>query len=180
MDSAIPEYPVLFSKFSNALIGPEDGIEKSPQTNQLDYEVELVVVIGREASQVSQSEAHNYIAGYTIGNDVTARDMQNRTSQWLQGKSIDRSTPIGPWVVTSGERVNTENFSIVCDINGEQRQASTTNKFIFNIALLIEYISHLITLQPGDIILTGTADGVDVAMNPPQFLVDHDQIILGT
>lgn len=178
MDSALPEYPVLFSKFSNALIGPEDVIEKSPQTNQLDYEVELVVVIGREASQVSQSEAYNYIAGYTIGNDVTARDMQNRTSQWLQGKSIDRSTPIGPWVVTSDEMVNPENLNIVSFINGEQRQASTTNQFIFNIPFLIEYISHLITLQPGDIILTGTPDGVGVAMNPPQFLVEHDQITL--
>jgi len=178
MDSALPEYPVLFSKFSNALIGPEDEIEKTPATNQLDYEVELVVVIGREASQVSQAEAYDYIAGYTIGNDVTARDMQNRTSQWLQGKSIDRSTPIGPWVVTSDDMVNPENLNIASYVNGEQRQASTTNQFIFNIPVLIEYISHLITLQPGDIILTGTPDGVGVAMNPPQFLVANDQITL--
>src|SRR5690625_8050761 len=91
----------------------DDEIKKTPTTNQVDYEVELVVVIGREASQVSQSEAYNYIAGYTIGNDVTARDMQNRTSQWLQGKSIDRSTPIGPWVVTSDEMVNPVNMN--CD-----------------------------------------------------------------
>src|SRR5690625_8018834 len=113
MDSALPEYHVLFSKFSNALIGPEDESEKAPATNQLDYEVELVVVIGREASQVSQAEAHNYIAGYTIGNDVTARDMQNRSSQWFQGRSIDRSTPIGPWAVTSDERVNPVDIDIV-------------------------------------------------------------------
>lgn len=178
MDSELPEYPVLFSKFSNALIGPEDVIEKSPLTNELDYEVELVVVIGKEASQVSQSEAYDYIAGYTIGNDVTARDMQKRTSQWLQGKSIDRSTPIGPWIVTSDEMESPENVKIASYINGEQRQASTTSQFIFNIPFLVEYISHLITLQPGDIILTGTPDGVGVAMNPPQFLVANDQITL--
>src|SRR5699024_9052825 len=99
----IPAYPVLFAKFSNALIGPGDAIEKSPLTEKLDYEAELAIVIGREASHVSKVDAYDYIAGYTIGNDISARDLQKRTPQWLQGKTLDKSTPVGPWVVTADE-----------------------------------------------------------------------------
>lgn len=170
MKSNLPEHPVLFAKFSNALIGPEDDIQKSPLTNQLDYEVELVVVIGKEASEVSKQDAFDYIAGYTIGNDTSARDLQKRTPQWLQGKSHDKSTPVGPYVVTSDEIADPGNLGIRASVNGEQRQASTTNKLIFDIPTLVEFISSMMTLQPGDIIFTGTPHGVAAGMNPPRFL----------
>ncbi|WP_106498211.1 fumarylacetoacetate hydrolase family protein [Lentibacillus sp. Marseille-P4043] len=178
MKSDIPDYPVLFAKFSNALIGPEDNIEKSPSTNKLDYEVELAVIIGKEASHVNKANALNYIAGYSIGNDISARDLQKRTPQWLQGKTLDRSTPVGPWVVTKDEIGDPNNLSICSYVNGEKRQDSNTSHFIFDVPYLIEFISGLITLKPGDIILTGTPNGVGFAMDPPQFLRDGDRVKL--
>lgn len=176
MKSQLPEHPVLFAKFNNALIGPGDQIEKTPYTKQLDYEVELVVIIGRTASLVKQAKAYKYIAGYTIGNDITARDLQKRTPQWLQGKSLNNSTPIGPWIITADEISDPNNLTIRSYVNGEERQNSNTNKFIFDIPYLIEFISHLITLQPGDMIMTGTPDGVGIAMNPPQLLQIGDVV----
>lgn len=176
MNSNLPDYPVLFAKYVTALIGPEDAIEKSTLTNKLDYEAELTVVIGKTTTNVKREDAYNYIAGYTIGNDVSARDLQKRTPQWLQGKSIDKSTPIGPWVVTVDDVADPDNLSIRTYVNGEIRQDSNTSKFIFDIPYLIEFISHLITLKPGDIILTGTPDGVGVAMNPPHFLTEGDTV----
>ncbi|SHG49770.1 fumarylacetoacetate hydrolase family protein [Ornithinibacillus halophilus] len=178
MDSNIPDYPVLFAKYQNALIGPEDRIEKSNQTGKLDYEVELTVVIGKEASNVKREEALDYIAGYTIGNDISARDLQKRTPQWLQGKSLDRSTPIGPWIVTADEVGNPGNLAIQSSVNGEVRQSSNTNKLMFDVPFLIEFISELITLQPGDIILTGTPEGVAMGMDSPKFLQVGDKITL--
>jgi len=178
MDSDVPEIPVLFGKFNNALIGPEDVIEKSSYTNKLDYEVELGVVIGRKAKYVKRRQAYEYIAGYTIGNDISARDLQKRTSQWLQGKNLDRSTPIGPWIVTKDEIPHPDQLSVYAFVNGEKRQASHTSQLIFDIPYLIEFISHMITLKPGDIVLTGTPDGVGFAMNPPQFLRSGDIVTL--
>ncbi len=178
MKSSLPEYPVLFAKFSNALVGPEDDIQKSPLTDQLDYEVELVIVIGKEASEIKKEDAFHYIAGYTIGNDTSARDLQKRTPQWLQGKSHDKSTPIGPYVVTADEIADPENLGIRAFVNGEKRQESTTQELIFTIPILIEFISNLMTLQPGDIIFTGTPHGVGAGMNPPQFLSAGDVVTL--
>ncbi|WP_010097870.1 fumarylacetoacetate hydrolase family protein [Ornithinibacillus scapharcae] len=178
MNSDIPEYPVLFAKFANALIGPEDDIEKTPLTEKLDYEVELTILIGKEASQVKREDALDYIAGYTIGNDVTARDLQKRTPQWLQGKTIDRSTPIGPWIVTPDEIGNPGALDVRCYVNGELRQSSNTEKFIFDIPTLIEFISGLITLKPGDVIMTGTPEGVAFGMDQPKFLQDGDLVTL--
>ncbi|WP_269409822.1 fumarylacetoacetate hydrolase family protein [Lentibacillus daqui] len=178
MKSDIPEIPVLFAKFPNALIGPEDAIEKAKVTNKLDYEVELAVVIGKEASQITKAEALDYVAGYTIGNDTSARDLQKRTPQWLQGKTHDRSTPIGPWVVTADDIRDPHNLSIRSFVNGEKRQDSNTNKLIFDIPFLLEFISDFITLEPGDIIMTGTPNGVGVAMDPPQFLKAGDVVTL--
>lgn len=178
MGSELHEYPVLFSKFNNALIGPDDSIEKSPLTNKLDYEVELVVMIGKEASEVKQEDAYEYIAGYTIGNDISARDLQKRTPQWLQGKTLDRSTPIGPWMVSADEISNPESLNIRSFVNGELRQQSNTSHFIFNIPFLIEFISNIMTLQPGDLIFTGTPDGVGMGMNPQQFLNEGDVVTL--
>ncbi|MBP1969434.1 acylpyruvate hydrolase [Virgibacillus natechei] len=178
MKSDLPEYPVLFAKFNNALIGPEDAIEKPEVTTKLDYEVELAVVIGKETSKVSQEDALDYVAGYTIGNDISARDLQKRTPQWLQGKTLDRSTPIGPWVVTSDEMTEPSDLAIRSYVNGEVRQSSTTSNLIFDVPYLIEFISNLITLKPGDIILTGTPDGVGFAMDPPQYLTGGDVVTL--
>src|SRR5699024_10804952 len=142
------------------LIGPEEEIQKTALTEKLDYEVELTIVIGREATEIKREDALNYVAGYTIGNDTTARDLQKRTPQWLQGKAIDRTTPIGPWVVTPDEIGDPANLSIRSFVNGEKRQESNTSKLIFDIPYLIEFISNLITLEPGDLIMTGTPDGV--------------------
>ncbi|AXI09971.1 FAA hydrolase family protein [Oceanobacillus zhaokaii] len=178
MQSDIPEYPVLFAKFNNALIGPEDAIETSDVTKKLDYEVELALVIGKEATKVKREEALSYIAGYTIGNDTSARDLQKRTPQWLQGKTLDRCTPIGPWVVTGDEISEPGNLAIRSFVNGMERQSSNTSHLIFDIPFLVEFISNLITLNPGDIILTGTPDGVGFAMDPPQFLKDGDVVAL--
>jgi len=177
MGSELQEYPVLFSKFSNALVGPEDAIEKNALTNMLDYEVELVAMIGKEASKVKREGAYKYIAGYTIGNDISARDLQKRTPQWLQGKTLDRSTPIGPWVVTTDE-FKPDNIGVRSYVNGELRQQSNTRHFIFNIPYLIEFISNLITLQPGDLIFTGTPDGVGMGRKPQQFLQAGDMVTL--
>ncbi|MHA6250561.1 fumarylacetoacetate hydrolase family protein [Oceanobacillus sp. CAU 1775] len=176
MKGDIPEIPVLFGKFSNALIGPEDAIIKPNMTEKLDYEAELTLIIGKEASQVSQEDAYDYIAGYTIGNDTTARDLQKRTPQWLQGKTIDNTTPIGPWVVPATLINDPGNLEIKSYVNGEMRQSSNTSKFIFDIPYLIEFISSIIRLEPGDIIMTGTPDGVGTAMNPPQYLEKDDVV----
>lgn len=178
MESDVPEAPVLFAKFANALIGPDDAIEKPTITDQLDYEVELGIVMGQQAKNVKKSDAYDYIAGYTIGNDITARDLQKRTPQWLQGKTLDRTTPIGPWIITADEVPNPDSLAVRSYVNGEERQNSNTSKFIFDIPTLIEYISKIVTLQPGDIILTGTPDGVGVAMDPPEYLQDGDVVSL--
>lgn len=178
MKGDVPEFPVLFAKFDNALIGPEDVIEKSAATNKLDYEVELAVVIGKEATHVSKEDALDYVAGYTIGNDISARDLQKRTPQWLQGKTLDRSTPIGPWIVTADEIGDPSNLAVRSYVNGEKRQSSNTSHLIFDIPYLMAFISNLITLKPGDIILTGTPDGVGFAMDPPQFLNDGDVVAM--
>ncbi|HLR14737.1 MAG TPA: fumarylacetoacetate hydrolase family protein [Bacillota bacterium] len=178
MKGEIPEIPVLFSKFPNALIGPEDNIHKSKQTDKLDYEVELTIVIGKEASQVKQEDAYDYIAGYTIGNDTTARDIQKRTLQWLQGKTMDHTSPFGPWVVLKEDIPAPDQLEVRTFVNDELRQQSNTNKLIFDIPFLIEFISGLITLQPGDMIMTGTPEGVGAGMNPPTFLEDGDIVRL--
>ncbi|MFC4402665.1 fumarylacetoacetate hydrolase family protein [Gracilibacillus xinjiangensis] len=178
MGSEIPEFPVVFSKFSNALIGPEDDIHKISATKKLDYEVELAVVIGKKTSNVNKTDVHDYLAGYTMGNDVSARDLQKRTVQWLQGKSLDHTTPIGPWLVTKDEITDPSNLAIKSFVNGEIRQSSNTKHLIFDIPFLVSFISELITLNPGDIILTGTPDGVGMAMDPPQYLQHGDTVRL--
>ncbi|GAB2568484.1 fumarylacetoacetate hydrolase family protein [Gracilibacillus alcaliphilus] len=178
MGSEMPQYPVLFSKFTNAMIGPEDVIHKSAATEALDYEVELTVVMGKKASKVLKEEALDYVAGYTIGNDVSARDLQKRTPQWLQGKSLDHTTPFGPWMVTKDEIPNPGELKVESFVNGVRRQSSNTKHFIFDIPYLIEFITNLITLEPGDMIMTGTPDGVGFAMNPPKLLEDGDVVTM--
>jgi 2-keto-4-pentenoate hydratase/2-oxohepta-3-ene-1,7-dioic acid hydratase in catechol pathway len=176
MKRDIPEYPVLFAKFSNTVSGPEDTIPLPSITEKLDYEAEFTVVIGKTAKDVPLDEALDYVAGYTIVNDVTFRDLQKRTLQWLQGKSPDGSAPMGPWLVTKDEIPDPTGLEIFLTVNGEERQRSNTSNLVFSVPRLIEYISSIMTLEPGDVILTGTPGGVGVAMDPPTFLKDGDVV----
>jgi len=178
MKSDIPDFPVLFAKFDNAMIGPEDDIHYPSITEKLDYEVELTVVIGKTASKVKKEDAFDYIAGYTLANDTSARDLQKRTPQWLQGKSLDHTTPVGPWVVTKEEVDNPHELAIRSYVNGEVRQSSNTEHLIFDIPFLINFISEIMTLEPGDIILTGTPHGVGLAMEPSGLLQEGDRVKL--
>jgi 2-keto-4-pentenoate hydratase/2-oxohepta-3-ene-1,7-dioic acid hydratase in catechol pathway len=157
----VPKQPVLFNKYNNAL-NRHNGRIKLPvdAAKKFDYEVELVMVIGREAKSVSEADALSYVAGYATGNDFTARDLQLETGgQWMIGKTPDQFAPIGPYMVTA-DQINPDNLKLECRANGETRQSSNTSDFIFNARQQISYISRVITLKPGDIIFTGTPEGV--------------------
>jgi 2-keto-4-pentenoate hydratase/2-oxohepta-3-ene-1,7-dioic acid hydratase in catechol pathway len=159
--SPIPKQPVLFNKF-NTTLNHHNGTIKLPVdfANRFDYEVELVMAIGREAKAVSEADALSYVAGYATGNDFTARDLQLETGgQWMVGKTPDQFAPIGPYLVTA-DQIDPDNLKLECRVNGETRQSSNTNDFIFNTRKMISYISRVITLKPGDIIFTGTPQGV--------------------
>jgi acylpyruvate hydrolase len=176
MGRNLPEIPVIFAKFNNTVIGPEDDIPHFPITEQLDYEAEFSCVIGKRAKNVKQEDALEYVAGYTIVNDVTARDLQRRTIQWLQGKTVDGSAPMGPWLVTKDEVPNPEDLDVVLKVNGEERQHSNTKELVFNVKKLVEFLSSIATLEPGDVICTGTPGGVGFARNPKVFLKDGDVV----
>ncbi|HEV2962173.1 MAG TPA: fumarylacetoacetate hydrolase family protein [Candidatus Angelobacter sp.] len=157
----IPKQPVLFSKFNNAL-HPHNKQLRLPVeiASKFDYEVELVIVMGREARNVSEANALSYVAGYSTGNDFSARELQLETGgQWMLGKTPDHFAPIGPYLVTA-DQIDPDNLKIECRVNGETRQSSSTSDFIFNTSKVISYISRYITLKPGDIIFTGTPEGV--------------------
>ena len=171
-----PESPLIFSKCTTALIGPEDAIRLPRISDKIDYEAELAVVIGKEARSVAASDAYDYIAGYTIMNDVTARDLQRRERQWARAKGLDTFAPCGPWLVTTDEIADPHSLDIELRVNGESRQRSNTNDLIFKIPQLIEFISQDLTLKPGDIISTGTPSGVGVYSSPPVFLRAGDKI----
>lgn len=157
----IPRQPILFSKFNNAL-HPHNKPVRLPVeiASKFDYEVELVIVMGKEASNVSEADALSYVAGYATGNDFSARELQLETGgQWMLGKTPDHFAPLGPYLVTA-DQVNPDNLKVECRVNGEVRQSSSTADFIFSTAKVISYISRYITLKPGDIIFTGTPEGV--------------------
>jgi len=159
MGRALPEYPTLFAKFPEALIGANDDIEVPSYADQeVDWEGELAIVIGRTARQVSESDAADHIAGYTVANDVSMRDYQNRTLQWLQGKTFERTCPIGPVLVTADEFV--VGATLTTTVDGETKQLDSTGDLVFGPSALVEYVSHIVTLQAGDVILTGTPGGV--------------------
>lgn len=166
LKAAIPETPVLFSKFNNALAAHKQVIKLPETAEKFDYEAELVIIIGREARRVSKEEAPAYIFGYTAGNDLTARDLQSRTHQWLLGKTCDGFAPIGPYVVTADE-IDPGHLSISCEVNGTVRQSSNTSNLIFDCATIVSYASQYMTLKPGDIIFTGTPGGV-MSGYPPE------------
>lgn len=156
---AIPSSPILFSKFNNALTAHLEPITIPQGTEQMDYEAELVIVIGKTAKNVSEAEALSYVFGYTVGNDLSARDLQMRSGQWLLGKTSDGFAPVGPYIVT-GEGIDPNNLSIECTVNGVTVQKGNTSNMIFNCATVISYASHYMTLKPGDLIFTGTPAGV--------------------
>jgi acylpyruvate hydrolase len=176
MGRGLPEFPVVFAKFSNTIVGPQDDIPFYPVSEQLDYEAEFAFVVGKRARNVAQADALQYVAGYTIVNDVTYRDIQRRTLQWLQGKTVEGSAPMGPWLVTADELQDPSGLEVVLTVNGEPRQRSNTANLVFSVPYLVEFLSGLMTLEPGDIILTGTPGGVGVARDPQVFLKDGDVV----
>jgi acylpyruvate hydrolase len=172
----IPPAPVLFAKFRNSLIGPHDTIILPRVSNEIDYEAELAVIIGRPCKDVVEKEALSYVAGYTIMNDVSARDLQMRTSQWTAGKAIDTFAPMGPGIVPASEIPNPQALTLSTRVNGQTLQHASTELMIFSVAYTIAYISSFMTLMPGDIIATGTPAGVGFIRKPPIFLRDGDVV----
>lgn len=174
----LPEYPSLFSKLPTCVIGPDAPIEIVPAlSEQVDWEVELTLVIGRTGRDIPASQAFDYVFGYTVGNDVSARDIQFRHgAQYFKGKSLDTFAPIGPWIVTADEIPNPGNLGIRLSLNGVQKQSSNTSELIFDVPAIIASLSQGTTLEAGDLILTGTPSGVGFARTPPEFLKDGDVV----
>jgi 2-keto-4-pentenoate hydratase/2-oxohepta-3-ene-1,7-dioic acid hydratase in catechol pathway len=172
----IPEAPVVFTKPASTVIGPGANIPRhAAVTQQLDYEAEIGVVIGKAGRGIRKADALAHVFGYTLINDVTARDLQKRHRQWFLGKSLDGFCPMGPYVVTADE-LDPANIDVRCWVNGELRQSSNSRDLIFDIPTLIETISAGIELQPGDVIATGTPAGVGIGFNPPRFLQTGDVV----
>jgi acylpyruvate hydrolase len=173
----MPTYPVLFTKFAASLVGPTDDIVLPPESQQVDYEAELVVVIGRAGRRIPREAALDHVLGYTVANDVTMRDYQYKTHQWLQGKAWDRSTPLGPELVTPDE-ADVSAASVRTVLNGETLQSSDTSKFLFDIPTLVATVSEFTELLPGDLILTGTPGGVGYRRDPQVFLRNGDTVVV--
>ncbi|POM24353.1 Ureidoglycolate lyase [Actinomadura rubteroloni] len=171
----LPTYPVLFPKFASNLIGHGAAITLPPESEQVDYEAELAVVIGRGGRRIAREDAFDHVLGYTICNDVTMRDFQYKTHQWTQGKAWDDSTPLGPVLVTPDE-LDPGRLAISLRLNGEEMQSSTTDLLIFDIPELIAVTSQFTRLEPGDVILTGTPGGVGFRRDPQVFLADGDVV----
>ncbi len=171
-----PEQPVVFMKPNTTVIGPNDKIIKRSFVKQLDYEAELAIVIGKQAKDIAISEAPNYVFGYTILNDVSARDFQFKGSQWTPGKSFDTFAPIGPCITTRKQLPNINNLAIKTWVNGELRQDGNTRDMIFSVSEIIYHLSRIMTLKPCDIIATGTPSGVGMAMRPQKWLNSGDRI----
>jgi 2-keto-4-pentenoate hydratase/2-oxohepta-3-ene-1,7-dioic acid hydratase in catechol pathway len=171
-----PPHQVWFTKAVTSVNAPFAPIEIAKTGPFVDYEVELVAVIGKPGRHVSKSEAPKHIFGYCVGNDVTERAWQHRTPQWSLGKSFDTHAPIGPWITTADEVEDPHNLGLRCFVNGEKRQHSNTRHLVFNIWDQIEHLSQAMTLEPGDLIFTGTPGGIGAAMNPRRFLKAGDKV----
>lgn len=171
----LPTYPVMFPKYASNLIGPTDDIALPPEATQVDYEGELAVVIGKPGRRIRVDDGEDHVLGYAVCNDITMRDYQYKTHQWMQGKAWDNSTPIGPYVITPGETDLTA-AGITTTLNGEVVQKSDLSHLIFNIPQLIATVSEFTALHPGDVILTGTPSGVGYRRNPQLFLHDGDTV----
>lgn len=177
-DEELPEHPAFFSKASGTLIGPEDLIPAHPDvTSSLDYEVELTIVFGEPGRDIPRDGALDHVFGYTVGNDVSAREVQRRHGgQWLKGKSLDGLCPLGPWIVTSDEIPDPQSLEVSTRVNSEERQRSTTDRMIFEVADLISRLSEGMTLRSGDVLLTGTPEGVAMGMESPRYLAPGDVV----
>lgn len=172
----VPDHPILFMKANSAIVGPNDDVVMPRGSKKTDWEVELGVIIGREAKYVSKDDALDYVAGYCVCNDVSERSFQTElTGQWTKGKSCDTFGPIGPWFVTANEVNDPQNLDLSLDVNGKRMQTGNTSKMIFTVAEIIEHLSGLFTLHPGDVIATGTPPGVGMGMKPdPHYLKAGD------
>ena len=179
-DNEIPDEPVLFSKFPTSVVGPDDAVRWDPDyTEKVDYEAELVAVIGERARRVDPEDALDHVAGFTVGNDVSARDLQHGDGQWVRGKSLDTFAPTGPDLVTTDEVGDPHDLDISAEINGERLQESSTENLIFGVDELISFCSQAFTLEPGDLVFTGTPPGVGVYREPPVLLGDGDSVTIG-
>jgi len=172
----LPKAPLLFAKWPNTLIGDGDAVVLPPESTQVDYEAELGVVIGAKAKRVSERDALDHVAGYICVNDVSARDLQFADGQWTRGKSPDTFCPVGPRLVPREEIADPQALAIRCIVNGEALQDSSTAQMIFSVAEIIAYTSQIITLEPGDLIATGTPAGVGVFRDPKVLLKDGDEV----
>ena len=175
----IPDEPIVFSKYASSIIGPDENIVAPGASSQVDYEVELVVVIGKRGRNISEEDALNHVAGYMVGHDVSARDYQLEKpgAQWMMGKTFDTFAPIGPDLVTTDDVPDPHNLGIRCILNGETVQDSNTSQLIFGVPKLIAYLTHVFTLAPGDLIFTGTPPGVGMGREPQLWLKHGDHVI---
>jgi len=173
---AVPEFPIAFNKFNNALSAHGETVMIPPETAKADYEVELAIIIGKRASRVSLADALDHVWGYATANDLSARDLQFRTAQWMLGKTLDGFLPLGPDLVTRDEVPDPQALGLRTWLNGELRQDSNTNDMIFSVAEIVSYCSHYFTLQPGDVFVTGTPAGVIAGMKDPVWLKGGDVV----
>ena len=178
MDSQPPDIPIVFGKFSSAIIGPGDAVVLPALSQQVDYEAELVVVMGRSGRNIPRAQALNHVFGYTAGNDISARDWQKGRpgGQWLLGKTFDTFAPIGPWIVTADELGDPHDLEIRCELNGKTMQNARTDQLIFRVDYLISHLSDFFQLNPGDLIFTGTPAGVGAGRTPEVFLKPGDEL----
>jgi acylpyruvate hydrolase len=173
-----PEYPVLFSKFAEALVAAGDPIVVPPESSAVDYEAELAFVIGRHVRRAAKPAALDAVAGYTVANDVSMRDYQYRTHQWLPGKNWADSTPLGPFLVTPDEVGDPHGLDIALELNGERMQTANTSQLIFDIPAIVAAVSEFVPLAPGDVVLTGTPSGVGYRRDPKVLLRDGDRVVV--
>lgn len=174
-----PEHPIVFMKATSSITGPNDVVRLPRSSRHADWEVELGVVIGKPAKYVGEADALDHVAGYTVVNDVSERRFQSKLSgQWTKGKSCDTFGPIGPWLVTPDDVGDPQDLALSLDLNGERMQTGSTSKMIFTVAQIISHLSEIMSLQPGDVIATGTPPGVGMARDPRRFLTEGDEMSL--
>ncbi len=175
----VPSEPIMFMKATSCISGPNDNIEMVPNSKKLDWEVELGIIIGKEAKHIEQNQSQDHILGYCLVNDVSEREWQiEKMGQWVKGKSHDTYGPIGPYLVTKNDIKDVNNLNMSLDLNGKRMQTGNTSTMIFNVDVIVSYVSKFMTLQPGDIITTGTPPGVGMGMKPQQFLKSGDEMKL--
>jgi acylpyruvate hydrolase len=179
MGRELPEHPTLFAKYADALIGPRDSIRLAEESRETDWEAELALVVGETVRRADETRARRAIAGFTVLNDVTMRDWQYRTKQWLQGKTFDGTTPLGPCLVTPDELPGgtAPALTMTCSVDGEPMQKADTSELVFSPVELVRYVSTITTLRPGDVIATGTPGGVGHARKPPRYLADGSLLV---